>query len=218
MKNALRFIAPLLDLAILIMVVIAMVMMLTGANGILSEGGIGFLKYFTVQSNLLMGIAALCSLPFDILLLAKKSNQHPLAIKILNFAGSIGVTLTFIVVMVWLGPAYGYSAMFAGANMFFHLIIPIASIIRIIFLEAKYKELKIKHTFFGIIHLAIYGVFYLINIAVNNGYGDINYDWYNFGRGGLPFGLLAFTLIIVATYGICVGIYFAQRAINKLKD
>ena len=104
------------DLAIFVLVLISAIMMFTGSMGVLAEGGIGFLKYFTVQSNLLMGAAALVALPFDVLVALDKKPTNPIAVKIFYFVSTLGVAITFLVVFTFLGPTMGYAFMLTGSG------------------------------------------------------------------------------------------------------
>ena len=86
----------------------------SGRHGAFSMEGLQSLRYFTVLSNLLQGgvcLACLCG--------AKVGRW--------KYVAAVSVALTFFVVLLLLGPAYGYDTMYVGANLWFHLILPILS-------------------------------------------------------------------------------------------
>ena len=69
-----------------------------GGENFLSTRGVASLKYFTILSNLLEAFACLWWL--------WKKNE------VLKYAASVAVMLTCVVVLVFLGPMFGYLAMF----------------------------------------------------------------------------------------------------------
>ena len=79
----------------------------------LSEPGLGNLRFFTVLSNLLAGIAAIIWLA-----VSGRGGEGLRRAETLKFVAAAAVGLTFTVVMVFLGPLYGYPMMFTGANFF----------------------------------------------------------------------------------------------------
>ena len=84
--------------------------MVVSGEGTLASTGLSSLKYFTVLSNLLEGFACLYWL-------AGKGAKG----ERLKFVATVAVSITFLVVMTFLGPLYGYPFMFEGANLWFHL-------------------------------------------------------------------------------------------------
>ena len=201
------------DVAVIVMVTISAIMMFVYGGEALSSTGIEFLKYFTVQSNLLAGALMIIALPFDLLLLFGRRDSIPLGIKLLPFISSIGTSLTMLTVLVYLGPTMGYPFMFTGANLFMHLLTPLGMIVRTMILEEKEPRLSFSHSFLGIAHMTLYGIYYLTNIAVNNGYGTTQYDWYGFGAGGIGVGIAVYFVMILMTYGISWLTYFLQKRI-----
>ena len=198
---------------IFLAMVIACVMMFTSKEAqTLSEGGIGFLKYFTTQSNILIGLASLLSF---IYLLIKK-DKYPLWLATTKMVATTAVFVTFITVMVWLGPIYGYPFLLSGANLFMHLLIPVASIAQFLTI-IPHKEAKFVSNCFSMIPVFLYGVFYLSNLAANNGYGNVNYDWYQFGRFGIGFGILIFMGMLAICFGLSVALYYLNKLIKIVK-
>ncbi|MBQ9187786.1 MAG: hypothetical protein IJ138_00520, partial [Clostridia bacterium] len=105
-KDLVRRIASLLiEGAIMVIVPIAWATMAFrwDDSGAFSGMGLYSLRYFTVLSNLLAGLA---SLLMFIQLIRNKPLQRWLTI--LRLVASTGVLLTFLTVVLFLGPVFGY--------------------------------------------------------------------------------------------------------------
>lgn len=174
-------------------------------EGTLAENGLGNLKYFTVLSNLFEGIASL------IWLISQRSdNKTGHRVEQIKYIAAASVALTFTVVMGFLGPLYGYASMFRGANLFFHLIIPVVSMAEIILLSDE--EYTKRDNNLTVIPPLVYGTGYLVNVLIN-GIGewpDTN-DWYLFLAWGYPVGILIFACICLITWLLAL----AMRKIRR---
>lgn len=163
-------------------------------KGSLAQNGLGNLKFFTVLSNLLAGAAAVYWLA-----VSGRDEGKRLRAERLKYVAAAAVGLTFMVVMVFLGPLYGYPMMFTGANLFFHLLIPIAAMAEIIFLsDTGFTRRDNRLT---ILPPLLYGTGYLGNNIIN-GIGewpDTN-DWYSFLAWGYPMGIVIFAVICAVTW------------------
>ena len=163
-------------------------------QSMLAEPGLSNLRFFTVLSNLLAGIAAVVWL-----VMSGRGGAGLRRAETLKFVAAAAVGLTFVVVMVFLGPLYGYPMMFTGANLFFHLLIPLAAAGEIIFLsDTGYTA---RDNMLAVIPTLVYGSVYLLNNIIN-GIGewpDTN-DWYSFLMWGYPAGVAIFALTCVITW------------------
>ena len=172
------------------------VVMTLFGKGTLSQNGLGNMKYFTILSNFLEAAASAAWL----------ADTHRNGIagncsERLKYVAAASVGLTFATVMVFLGPLYGYAAMFSGANLFFHMIVPVSAIAEIVLLSEQ--TYTVRDNNLAVIPPLIYGAVYLINIALN-GIGewpDTN-DWYQFLAWGYPVGILIFAVICLVTWSI----------------
>ena len=81
----------------------------------------GYFKAFTTDSNVLCAIIASISL---FCLLVRKSDL-PYHVRVLNLIGSVGVALTFIVVVTFLAPSLGWLMMFEGGLFHLHFLTPV---------------------------------------------------------------------------------------------
>ena len=122
----------------------------------------------------------------------------------LSYAGTAAVGVTLMVVLLFLGPLYSYPAMLKGANLWFHLLIPLLAILDHILLEPGERP-SFRETFLCLIPPFLYGIGYAVNIAVN-GMGewpDTN-DWYLFFRWGVPVGIMIYAAILLLAWGIAL--------------
>lgn len=198
------------NICLVVMVAGAWLGMIVFGGGDLAARGIGSMKYFTVLSNILCGIAA------AIWLIQERKGRSESAER-LKYVAATAVALTFTVVIVFLGPLYGYLAMFEGANLWLHLIIPVTAIAEIIFLsDAKYTR---RDNDLAVIPPFLYGLVYLANILIN-GIGewpDTN-DWYLFFRWGYPIGIAIYAVIIIVTWLLAFVMRKAQAKVNKTRQ
>lgn len=173
-------------------------------------GGSGWsdLKYFTVESNLLVGIVAIL---FVILRLVKGEGKMPRWIAFLKYISAVAVFVTFAVVVIFLGPLYGYGRMYYGANLFFHLLIPLFAIAEEIFLEEE--RVSFRESFLAVIPPVVYGIGYLTNCLVNGigSWDTVRNDWYSFLEWGYPVGIVIFFVIAAIAWGLGS----ALRALNQ---
>ena len=173
------------------------------------------MKFFTVQSNVLAGVTALL---YIIFLLSERKTQKkiPLVIHVLRYIATIDLIITFLVVALFLGFIVdeGYFSMYTNANFFFHFAVPVLNLISFVWFEDTPK-FKLIHTLYGMLHLALYSVFYLI-VAVShfkNGAVDIYYDWYAFAQKGLPLAFVSGIVVMALGYFTA---YVLYKIINKL--
>ena len=213
-------ISLILNIIIIALVIIASIIMFNGykfmeGNTKLECSGFGMLKFFTIDSNILMGIVSLIFAIKEYQFLKGKIDGIPSSVYILKLMATTSVSITFSVVFVYLAPLFGsVYAMIMNANLFFHFLIPIFSIINFTIFEINNK-IKAKYSFFGLIPFAIYSFCYLINILlhIKNGAVSSKYDWYYFVQNGIVSSLtIVFTILI-----ICYTINFLLWRINKGK-
>ncbi len=173
----------------------------------LSAGKWGSLKFFTVQSNILMAIGCVVSLFYLIF----KKDKYPLWVIALKISGLISVTITFMTTMLYLAPLMGLLAVLKGANLFFHLIVPLIAIAHYCLLEPKIKY-PAWFLVFGASPVTIYGIAYLINVVVHNDFGNAKgADWYMFGAKGIGPGIG----VLLGLIAIAIGLSMLFRLIHQ---
>lgn len=182
------------NVIIVISVLIAWMWMAFGGNAVLEAGGTENLKFFTVLSNLMEGAASLVWL-----IMRKRGDGCRAKAERFKYIAAASVFLTFAVVVAFLGPLYGFGMMFENANLFFHLLIPLAAVAEIIFLsDAEYTK---RDNNLAVIPPVVYGIVYLGNCIINGTgeWPDTN-DWYLFLAWGYPVGILIFAVITAVTW------------------
>ena len=183
-----------------------------GDGNLLTASGFSNLKYFTVLSNLLEGLAALVFVIYSLNGKRRARNRHsftakrqasaiPDSLEIFKYIAAVAVGVTLLVVMGMFGPLYGYMAMLGGANLFFHLLVPVAAILEVLLL-APFKATAGDNAL-ALIPTILYAVYYVVNMVLN-GVGtwpDTN-DWYGFLNWGIPGAIGIAAGIFAVTYVI----------------
>ena len=158
-----------------------------GPLGAQSEGGFQNLRYFTVLSNLLQGCVSLAYF------FGKRVDRW-------KYASTTAMSLTFCVVIFFLGPTRGYDVMYSGANFFSHLSIPILAIVDFLVFDRSCTY-TLGDSLFTMIPLAAYGFFYMGNLFINGVEGN---DWYGFAKAGPEFAITGFAIILAANWIIAL--------------
>ena len=186
-----------LNIIIFLIVLITWLRMVFAPSDVLlTARGLASLKYFTVLSNLFEGIACVIWL-FN-------GNEK------IKYAAAVSVTLTLIVVLTFLGPLYGYVAMFIGVSFWMHLIVPVAALLEVIFRSKASFDLK--DNLLACLPMGIYGIYYIGNNIINGiGEWPFTNDWYGFLTWGYPIGIMFYTIILFV-------VFLIGFAIRKIKE
>ena len=209
MKSNRVKISVVINVLVTVLVLLACIIMFTGFKFMTDIGpklettGLGMLRFFTIDSNIFVGIISILFAIEEIKFLKGKiKDVSPLMYK-LKFMATTSVTLTFFVVFAYLGPISkgGVKTLLVNSNLFLHLIIPVLSIITFTIFD-KEEEFKFKNTFFSVIPTFVYGVFYLINVIVHMEGGKVSplYDWYYFVYYGVWTAIIVIPLMLIITY------------------
>lgn len=188
-------------------------MVFTKTGGILTAPGLLCLKFFTTLSNLLEAIVALI---WAIHTLSTKGRVSR-ALENLKYIASVQLFITFLVVIAFLGPLFGYGPVCTGPNFWMHLVFPIAAIVEQIFLPEL--QVSVKANLCAILPVVIYGCFYVLNIAINGiGTPSNTNDWYGFLTWGLVPGIIIF--IVICGFAFLTGLLFRGlwKAAHKNKQ
>ena len=186
-----------LNVFIIVAVILNWLRMMFGfSNGGLTATGFRSLKYFTILSNLFEAYASFVWL--------YKKNEK------LKYIAAISVALTFLTVVVFLGPLFGFKIMYIGSNFWFHLTIPLIAVVEVILFNNQ--TFSNKDNLSGLIPALLYGVFYIGNVLINGiGYWPNKNDWYGFFSWGYQVSIKIFVILGLATYFIG----FVIRRINN---
>ena len=212
-------IAIIINIIIFVLVVFGLIVGLAGIPFLGSSGRSKFsylIKYFTVESNLFMGITAL-ALGINQVLYLKNGTKINKVIFILKYVATVSVAITFFTVLFFLGPVVfrdRFLSMYQGVSFFYHLVVPVLSMLVFILFESS-KDYNIhKVSFFGIIPFLIYAIFYVIAVLTHmtDGKVEAGYDWYGFLSFGIPIFILLMFIMLGATYLIS----FLTLKLNKI--
>ena len=215
MKNNKLFIASFItNILIFLLVLTGVILMMTIGSGALGTANITVFKYFTFQSNVFMGVVAFIYAWYQLLILLGKKDKLPHVLLVFNHVGTTAVGLTFLVVIMFLAPGYGFHLMYRGANLFFHGIVPVVSMLGFMFIH-KECNITFKETIFSVIPSLLYGIVYFIVVASTNGYGDINIDFYMFGANGPLIGAFNFLVVMGVAYAFGLVLYFIHLLVFK---
>lgn len=192
-------------------------MMFSNVNIIYSAAKLESLRYFTVLSNLFVGVVSLVYFISQVFSLVKNENKVRRLQVVLAFISTVQVSITFFVVLCFLAPSSkdGFLSMYQGSNLFFHLIVPVLSILNFVIFENE-PAMKFRYTPFVILPVLMYGLFYILNNEYHwtNAY-DNNYDWYGFIKdGSVGRIILLSVMFIIGTYVVGLLLFFINRTIQ----
>ena len=170
------------------------------------EGDIGrwreVLKYFTNESNIFCGVAALILAVDGIIALKKGRSVFQRIPLLLKYAGTVLVTITFLVVFCFLSFLFGgLGFLLSGANFYLHFAGPVLSIVSFTAFD-RGIQVKIKHILFSILFVALYGGMYFVNVVLLKRWED----FYGFNRNGrwylsiILMGLAAFAIGLILKF------------------
>ena len=135
-------------------------------------------RYYTTLSNILGVLIAVPVMVGAVLRLAGKETSLPAWLQVLRFVSVSALTVTMMTVVLFLGPRFGWSGMFEGANYWFHLVNPLLSIFSYLFLEPE-NRIPRKYPFAGTAQTVLYGAVY-IPMVLSGTWPD----FYGFNIGG----------------------------------
>lgn len=215
-------IAYILNLCLALLEVLAPIWMSSGlVGGVLTTSGAEMFKFFTIDSNVLMGIIALFTALQLRQVIRGQREDLSTACYVWYLAGTVGVTLTMLVTVFFLeptmAPQFGLFALFAGSNFLLHLFNPLLAIVTFTVFE-KTRKIPFRHTLTGIVPMVLYAVFYLANCMRHavNGMVDIAYDWYGFLAGGVKTVWIVIPVIFLFTWLISIALWRLNRRKTEL--
>ena len=182
--------------------------------------GLAVFKFFTVQSNVLTGIVSAVFAGYGIAILKGRISKLPSVLYTIKLVLTVGVAITFLTVVFVLAPIApkGYFSLFAGTNFFFHFAIPVLAVVVFVFFEPT-DDIPLKQTAFGVLHMVLYGVFYMTVLFTHmeNGRVPIKYDWYGFYQNGPVWYAIMLVLMVAFTYFICWLLWILNKKIATKK-
>lgn len=206
------------NLLIFALVCLGTVMMVAGfgEGASLTASGAKALRYFTVQSNLFVGLVALLYALALIRMLRTRASAVPGWLQALMLVATAAVMLTFLVVTCFFVPVFGINDLYKGPNFWFHLTIPLLAIGSFVLLDC-FAPLKKSAVLLSAIPMLLYGVFYAGNCLLNGvgDYANKPNDWYYFLYWGLPVGIGIFVVLCGVTVGFSALLRLGNQARYK---
>lgn len=160
--------------------------------------GINYLKAFTVDSNILMGITSLIVAIFNLKNILQNRDEIPECVLLAQFVSATAVAVTMMTTILFLGPTTvmhgrNYFWLFSGTLFFLHFFNPSLVIADVMFLLKKHK-INLIHCFLGVLPVFLYSCFYIPFVLTGTWS-----DFYGFTFGGHMF---AIPLSILTMYGV----------------
>ncbi|MBR6084428.1 MAG: hypothetical protein IKP61_02285 [Spirochaetales bacterium] len=195
MKRILIFV---LDVLVVSFVLFAMSRMVRiRKDGALVSGGLGAFKYYTVLSNVFCALSCLCS---ALCFLIRRKADLPSWLYVFRLMGSSVVSVTFLVVLFFLGLIYGYKQMFTGVSFWLHLVGPVSAIASQLLMKQA-KPMPLRTSFWGIAPTVLYGVFYIsVNAVQWTGESNPTTDFYRFLAWGWGIGVVIYLAIFLINW------------------
>ncbi len=201
-----------MEFAVFLMAYGAYIMMaFFSKSSALSDIGLSSLRYYTVLSNLYAGTVFLFCGIFRLRRMRGKGYPLPW-LNLLKLSSASCVGVTFTVVMVYLGSIYGYGLMLQGANLYFHLIVPVVAVLSYLF-SRPLGETNFLSCFPALVPTVLYGIFYVVNLLVNGREGN---DFYYFFQWGVGIGLVFFAVILGFQFLLVVFLRKGAKSINRM--
>ena len=121
--------------------------------------GIKQFRYFTVLSNAFCAIAAL------MMALGQIRGGVTRPALLMKYMGTVSVTLTFVTVLLFLGPFQGgYRHWFGGDFLYVHLIGPLLAILSFCLLEKQ--SMSFGTAMLGLLPMLLYGAVYIYKVIL----------------------------------------------------
>ena len=160
--------------------------------------GLHSLRYFTILSNMLSGFAAL------LVALTVTEQGLPFGIWLLKHKGTVSVTVTFVTVMMFLGPTLGYRSQLEKTGFFLHVVGPLLAVLSFCFME-RFHDLSSRLSLVGMLPVILYGLLYAWKVLLSPEPRRWD-DFYGYTKGG--HWLISTCAMLLATFLVCVLLRF----------
>ena len=190
----------------------------------LTAPGLSAFQFFTVDSNLFLGVASILVAIYELLLIKGKVKDIPRFVYLIKFAAVVSTTLTFLMVVTVLCPMLGsdWWKLYMNNNLFFHLLCPLIGLVGFVFFE-RFSPFKFKETLWGLLPMVVYSIYYMINVLTHFDGGPVpyEYDWYGFAQGGVPsmiiYALVTYVMTFVISVLVWLPIYITDKKERKIQ-
>ena len=162
------------------------------------QAGLRALRFFTTLSNVLCAIASL------LIILTLRQGTVPHGVWLLKYIGTAAVGVTFMTVMVFLGPTMGYRDQLKGFAFYLHVSGPLIAVISFCFLERWYP-LSFALSLTGMLPVILYGTLYLNRVVTVKRWED----FYGFNKNGK--WQISFSAMVAGSFLVCVILWLLCR-------
>ena len=212
--NAKRAVFIASDIAAAVLIILSAILGIFTTEGRLWMSGAYRFVFFTVDSNILAGLSALILLPLKFRRL-KTGKPLPRAAITLSLISVSAVTVTFLTVLLFLGPVFGFGSMYTGNNLWLHMVCPLLCIASYVFDSESEGRVNVPYTLLSVLPTVVYGAVYFIMVIIvgqeNGGWAD----FYGFNMGGKWY--ISMAAMLAAAYLIGLGLWAAERLCSKKK-
>ena len=172
------------------------------------DTGFGSLKYFSVLANMLAIVASVRYFTSLTRALSGKSDQITQRAHVFKYISACTLGLCLLSGLLYLSPRLGFENVMQGPRLWLDIVTPLLALGEFIFLDHG-RKLPVKQTFLAMIPAVVYGIFYIIfSLATGR-------DWYGFYQLGVPMGILTMAISAVISWGIAIGVRFANEIMRK---
>ncbi len=188
-------------------------------------GGLTLLLYFTIQSNIWIGVTCLACAGVMIAELIMKKQLYPQWLRVVKQVFTVSITLTGVVFCTMLAPFFGAAA-WSAANVLTHVVVPLFAILDYVLFDWE-GNFTYKKALFSAIPPVYYLFFALAGYLANWDFGgghNYPYAFLNYGGSAGVFGFSTDptdSLFLGSFYWILIlvvfvlGVAFAYTAIAK---
>lgn len=174
------------------------------------------LKFFTNLSNILVALASLILLFYNIRNIIKNKYEYADWALKLKYCATVAVAVTFVTVVLFLSPANvlingkTYWDMFLNNGFFLHFFTPVLAVISFVFFE-KIQNFRFCDALWGVLPVLLYAlVYFLMVMVVGNGNGGWP-DFYGFTFGGSYIATICSCIVMLsATWALSLWIRWLQ--------
>lgn len=143
-----------------------------GGEGNMQVAGWTAFRFFTVDSNVLAALVSAAFIPLSLYALFTGKERVFRSLLLFRFVGTAAVAVTFFTVLIFLGPIYGYPMMYAGSNLFLHLLCPLFSFLSFLFFTGRGERLPLRLFWLGVLPVALYGAAYYYCVVIRGNWPD----------------------------------------------
>ena len=185
---------------------------------VLTVRGLSNFKYFTVDSNIFVGLVSFVFIILEILVLKKKIKKIPVWLYVIKHVATTSIAITFFTTLLFLGPTIetGFFSLYTNGNLFFHLIIPVLAMLGYILFD-KYKN-KYVYCLYSIIPFIMYSFYYVPNVFTHlvDGHTINTYDFYGFFHGNPNSIYVFYPIMLIVVYTLSSILYwFNNKTLKK---